>query len=96
MSNGVYISGTPTIGAARVNFGMRASYQGGQTPAKLHLFSYSSPGVDMNSIFHVGQYHVNTGFVAGSGESSSYDSYCKMFEDDGGNLGYVRVYFNTT
>jgi len=92
MSNGVYIGATPTISAARVNFGMRASYQGGQTPGALHLISYSSPGVDITSMFHIGQFHSNVGCVAAAGSSSEPSTCVKFMSDDGGNVKYIRLY----
>ena len=92
LSLGVYIGATPTISAARVNFGFRASYQGGQTPANLHLISYSSPGVNITSMFHIGQFHANVGVVAAAGESSAPSACVKFMSDDGGNVKYIRLY----
>jgi len=91
-SLGVYIGATPTIAAARVNFGFRASYQGGQSPANLHLISYSSPGVDITSMFHIGQFHSNVGCVAAAGEVTAASTCVKFMSDDGGNVKYIRLY----
>jgi len=95
-SLGVYFSSGATISAARVNFGFRASYQGGQTPSALHLISYSSPGVDITSMFHIGQFHANVGVVASGGDSGGSSAYVKFMSDDGGNVKYVRLYDGTT
>ncbi|MBU0791912.1 MAG: hypothetical protein KKC55_15800, partial [Gammaproteobacteria bacterium] len=95
-SLGVYFSGGATITAARVNFGFRASYQGGQSPNALHLISYSSPGVDITSMFHIGQFHSNVGVVASGGDTGGSSAYVKFMSDDGGNVKYIRLYDGTT